>query len=112
MSGAGGSRPPGEIKMNAPAIAPPLLSGPNTVAPRAGAAGTLLRVARILVPTDFSEESKAALRYALRFAEGFGASIHLAYVIQSLTELKEAQVVPWNATSADATLVLQRKLAE
>jgi hypothetical protein len=46
-----------------------------------------LRVARILVPTDFSEESKTAIRYATRLAECFGASIHLAYVVESFPDL-------------------------
>ena len=71
-----------------------------------------LRIARILVPTDFSEESKAATRYATRLAEDFGASIHLAYVIDSLGELKDAEVVPWNANTDQATLVMQRKPGE
>jgi nucleotide-binding universal stress UspA family protein len=70
-----------------------------------------LRIARILVPTDFSDESKSAIRYATRLAEQVGASIHLAYVIDSLGELKDSEVVPWNATIEDASLVLQRKLA-
>src|SRR6185369_9238533 len=77
-----------------------------------GSESESLCIARILVPTDFSEESKAAIRYATRLAEGFGASIHLAYVIDSLGELKDAEVVPWNATTEQATLVMQRKLGE
>ena len=71
-----------------------------------------LRIARILVPTDFSEESKAAIRYATRLAEQFGASIHLAYIIDSLGDLKDAEVVPWNAKTEDAIVVMQRKLGE
>jgi nucleotide-binding universal stress UspA family protein len=71
-----------------------------------------LRISRILVPTDFSDESKGAIRYATRLAERFGASIHLAYVIESLGDLKDSEIVPWNAKMEDATLVLQRKLAE
>jgi nucleotide-binding universal stress UspA family protein len=37
---------------------------------------------RILVPTDFSETSLKAVRYAVRFAEQYGATIHLVYVIE------------------------------
>jgi nucleotide-binding universal stress UspA family protein len=70
-----------------------------------------LRIGRILVPTDFSEESKAAIRYATRLAERFGASIHLSYVIDSLGELKDLEWVAWNAKIEDATMVLRRKLA-
>jgi nucleotide-binding universal stress UspA family protein len=36
---------------------------------------------RILVPTDFSAESAAALKYGIAFAEAFGGAIHLIHVI-------------------------------
>jgi nucleotide-binding universal stress UspA family protein len=71
-----------------------------------------LRIARILAPTDFSEESKTAIRYATRLAECFGASIHLAYVVESFPDLKDREVVPWNVNTDEATVVLKRKLGE
>jgi nucleotide-binding universal stress UspA family protein len=71
-----------------------------------------LRIARILVPTDFSEESKTAIRYATRLAECFGASIHLAYVVESFPDLKDREVVPCNVNADEATVVLKRKLGE
>lgn len=37
---------------------------------------------RILVPIDFSEYSKNALKYAIPFAEKFHASIDLIYVVE------------------------------
>lgn len=37
---------------------------------------------RILVPTDFSEPSDAALNYARALATKFGASLHLLHVIE------------------------------
>jgi nucleotide-binding universal stress UspA family protein len=37
---------------------------------------------RILVPIDFSEHSKKALRYAIPFAKQFNASIDLLYVVE------------------------------
>jgi nucleotide-binding universal stress UspA family protein len=45
-------------------------------------AGTSLPIQRILVPMDFSVHSKNALRYAIAFAEQFGASLHLIYVVE------------------------------
>ena len=92
--------------------APPVQRASKRAAAGVDADAKSLRIARILVPTDFSEESKGAIRYATRLAETFGASIHLAYVIDSLGDLKDAEVVPWNADSAQATVVMQRKLAE
>ncbi|MBM3820880.1 MAG: universal stress protein [Acidimicrobiia bacterium] len=37
---------------------------------------------RILVPTDFSEPSDAALQYARTLAAKFGASLHLFHVVE------------------------------
>src|SRR5437899_2183983 len=64
--------------------------------PRAGGATPLdqavagrhhpgLHLARILVPTDFSRESKKAIEYALAFARRFGASITLLHVVEPET---------------------------
>jgi universal stress protein A len=39
---------------------------------------------RILVPTDFSKFSRAALTYATAFAEKFAAELHLLHVVQNL----------------------------
>ncbi len=43
----------------------------------------MIALKQILVPTDFSESSEAAVRYAKAFAETFGASLHLLHVIES-----------------------------
>jgi nucleotide-binding universal stress UspA family protein len=43
-----------------------------------------MRLARILVPVDFSTESKSALRYASAFARKFGASVTLLHVVQPI----------------------------
>jgi len=37
---------------------------------------------KILVPIDFSEHSRKALQYAIPFAQQFGASIDLVYVVE------------------------------
>jgi nucleotide-binding universal stress UspA family protein len=43
----------------------------------------MIRLQRILAPTDFSEFGEAALRYATEFAARFGAELHLLNVVQS-----------------------------
>jgi nucleotide-binding universal stress UspA family protein len=42
----------------------------------------MIRLKTILVPTDFSECSDAALRYGYALAEAFGATLHLLNVVQ------------------------------
>ena len=42
----------------------------------------MIRLERILVPTDFSEHSDAALKYARALAGAFGARLHLLHVVQ------------------------------
>jgi len=37
----------------------------------------ILHLKKLLVPTDFSDTSKKAVQYALRFAEQFGCEIAL-----------------------------------
>ena len=41
-----------------------------------------INIKRILVPIDFSEHSKNALKYAVPFAEKFNASVDLIYVVE------------------------------
>ncbi len=41
-----------------------------------------IAIKKILVPIDFSEHSKEALEYAIPFAQQFGASIFLLYVVE------------------------------
>lgn len=41
-----------------------------------------LKLQRILVPTDFSEQSRKALHYAISFAKQFNAEIHLLHVVE------------------------------
>jgi nucleotide-binding universal stress UspA family protein len=42
----------------------------------------MIALKTILVPTDFSECSEAAIRYGRALAEAFGASLHLLHVVQ------------------------------
>jgi nucleotide-binding universal stress UspA family protein len=43
---------------------------------------SLLKMRDVLVPTDFSAESRKALQYAARFAEQCGAKITLVHVVE------------------------------
>lgn len=44
----------------------------------------MLAIKTILVPTDFSEASEAALKYGKALAEAFGSSLHLVHVVEDL----------------------------
>src|SRR5512133_3517316 len=50
----------------------------------------ILDLKKILVPTDFSETSKKAVQYAVRFAEKFGCEIVLLHVIEPVTAVAGA----------------------
>lgn len=45
-----------------------------------------MTLARILVPTDFSDTSAAALKYGIALADTFGARLHLLHVLDSAVE--------------------------
>lgn len=49
----------------------------------------MIRLKTILVPTDFSECSNAAVRYGHALAESFGATLHLLNVVQ------DPYTMPW-----------------
>jgi nucleotide-binding universal stress UspA family protein len=53
----------------------------------------MITLQTILVPTDFSECSNAAVRYGFALAENFGASVHLLNVVQ------DPYLLPWAAES-------------
>lgn len=56
----------------------------------------MISIKEILAPTDFSEPSEVAMRYAKALAENFGARLHLVHVLD-----ENALVYPW--TSPDGT---------
>ena len=43
-----------------------------------------LSIKKVLVPIDFSDYSKSALKYAVNFAKSFGADITLIYVVEPI----------------------------
>lgn len=44
----------------------------------------MIQLRRILLPTDFSEHSRAAVDYACGLAERFGSELHLLHVVRDL----------------------------
>jgi universal stress protein A len=64
----------------------------------------MITINTILVPTDFSDASIAAQRYAAGLAEAFGSRVHLLHVVQ------DPYVQPWAAEAFGVSLagVLER----
>lgn len=58
----------------------------------------MMAIRKVLVPTDFSDCSEAALEYGKRMAEAFGASLHLLHVVQ------DPYTQPWAAEAFPAPL--------
>jgi nucleotide-binding universal stress UspA family protein len=59
---------------------------------------TMIRVKTVLVPTDFSDCSEAAVKYGYALAEAFGATIHLLNVVQ------DPYAMPWAADAFAAPI--------
>jgi nucleotide-binding universal stress UspA family protein len=59
---------------------------------------TMIKVKTILVPTDFSDCSEAAVKYGYALAETFGATIHLLNVVQ------DPYAMPWAADAFAAPI--------
>jgi len=62
--------------------------------PNMRATAPAFRLRRILVPIDFSENSKKALRYAQPFAEQFRAEIILLHVVEPMIRPEGYMIVP------------------
>lgn len=58
----------------------------------------MITVKTILVPTDFSDCSEAAVKYGYALAEAFGAAIHLLNVVQ------DPYAMPWTADAFAAPM--------
>ncbi len=70
---------------------------------------SLLRIQHILVPIDFSEPSRRALRSAIQFAERFGARITLLHVVEPLDQ-PDFAYFPLSLDSGKIIKMAKRKL--
>lgn len=72
-----------------------------------------LRLKKILVPVDFSEFSGKALKYAVRFAEQFQATLILVHVVEPV-HYPESIIIPpaMETTNQDRLKLARTTLAE
>lgn len=63
-----------------------------------------IRINRILAPTDFSEHSAGALRYARMLADTFGAELHLLNVVEPAVYPTETVLAPMGIMNLDTEL--------
>ena len=61
----------------------------------------MIAIKRILVPTDFSDNSIPAVRYAAELAEKFGADLVLLHVVQDLALVLPDAVMPTPVAAPD-----------
>ena len=54
----------------------------------------MIRLKKVLFPTDFSEYSLSALPYARRFAEAFHAKLYLLHVVEPMRVLADDLLAP------------------
>lgn len=98
-------------------IRAPKLDHMKTAVQRIETAGTIdlvpqiLQLKKILVPTDFSDTSKKAVQYALRFAEQFGCEIALLYVVEPTTPVIGAPLAVEPLTDKDELSMAEKDLA-
>jgi len=72
----------------------------------------ILQLKKILVPIDFSETSKKAFQYALRFAEQFDCEITLIYVVEPVSPMVGAPLaVEAFSVAEDEFSVAEKNLA-
>ncbi|MEO8377799.1 MAG: universal stress protein [Candidatus Sumerlaeota bacterium] len=67
-----------------------------------------VQLKQILVPTDFSEPSQNALRYALRFAKEFGAQLTLLHVVEK-TAIGAGRDIPGHMGYTDEQKTIAEK---
>ena len=66
----------------------------------------MVSIRRILAPTDFSDSSAPAVRYAAEMAETFSAELILLHVVQDLALVLPDAVMPTPMPAADLTQLI------
>lgn len=66
----------------------------------------MIAVRRVLAPTDFSDHSKPAVKYAAEVAEKFGAELILLHVVPDLALVLPDAVMPMPVGTADMDSML------
>lgn len=82
----------------------------NSNAPVIDLVPSFLRLKKILVPVDFSEFSKKAVRYGVRFAEQFGATLVLVHVVEPV-RYPESVIIPPEMEEANQARLKQARRA-
>jgi len=72
----------------------------------------MIKLKHILLPTDFSECSAAAVPYACAFAERFDAELHLLHVVEDLAASLPESIVELAESSESMEEYLERYLDE
>ncbi|NQU08466.1 MAG: universal stress protein [Candidatus Abyssubacteria bacterium] len=74
----------------------------------------MIKIEKILFPTDFSEHSKHAFTYALSFAKEYGARLYMLHVIEDVQYLANAYMfdVPMMPSFADMEQNRQKEMEE
>jgi universal stress protein A len=71
-----------------------------------------LELKRILVTTDFSEESRKAFRYATAFAEQFRAQLDVLVVVEPVTFMSGMEAVPIAIDPVSVRVAAEKSLAD
>lgn len=72
----------------------------------------MIKIKRILVPTDFSEQGHAALEYAVALADRFCAAVDLLHVVEPVPPGALMGRIPLEDLKADMNSSAQEQLAE
>lgn len=75
----------------------------------------MIKIKRILFPTDFSEPAREAQKYAMAMADEFGSQLHLLHVVPLLIPFPDASapfVVPEGEMQAQVDAAENRLIGE